>query len=206
MHSALATLFEKATHEVASLMSTALDQAGVIDSAHFLASAGLRDGEVIVRDFLAHSEAGLAYDHLRYMIAEADLCISDDCNSWLRSIALELGLPANDAIAKSTADEAVSEYLRTLEREMDLFGSALPENRDRPPHRLAVVDVQENDFGWVYVYNSKEFMETGDFCCSLAGNAPVIVDRSNGKLYETGTAQPIDHYVNEFRRGVRRAL
>ena len=110
-------------------------------------------------------------------------------------------------ITKPVADEAVSEYLRTLEREMDLFGSALSENRDRPPHRrLAVVDVQENDFGWVYFYNSKEFMEAGDFCWALAGNAPVIVDRHDGKLYATGTAHPTDHYVNEFRRGVRRAL
>ncbi len=109
-------------------------------------------------------------------------------------------------ITKSIADEAISEYLRTLEREMDLFGSALPENRDRPRHRLAVIDVQESDFGWVYFYNSKEFMESGDFCRSLAGNAPVIVDRCDSKLYETGTARPIDHYVNEFRRGVLRAL
>jgi hypothetical protein len=97
MHSSLDTPFEQATREIASLMSAAFDQAGVIDSAHYLASSGLRDGEAIVREFLSHSEAGLAYDHLRYMISEADLCISDDCKTWLRSIALELGLSLNDA-------------------------------------------------------------------------------------------------------------
>jgi len=99
MHSSLAISFEQATREVGSLMSAAFDQAGVIDSAHCLASSGLRDDEAIVREYLVHSEAGLAYEHLRYMISEADLCVSDDCKSWLRTIALELGLPSNDAIA-----------------------------------------------------------------------------------------------------------
>ncbi len=111
-----------------------------------------------------------------------------------------------EMITKSAADEVVSNYLRTLEREMNLFGSALPESEDRPPHRLAVVGVQEQDFGWVYIYNSMEFAETGDFLYSLVGNAPVIVDRQDGKLYATGTAKPVEHYLAEFRAGVRHAL
>ena len=75
-----------------------------------------------------------------------------------------------------TADVAVHEYLRILEREMNLFGSALPQNKDRPAHHLTVKEVEEYDFGWVYFYNSKEFVETGNFDSSLVGNAPVIVD------------------------------
>lgn len=47
--------------------------------------------------------------------------------------------------AKLNADKVVSEYLRNLEREMDLFGSALPENRDRPPHNLEIIAVEEHD-------------------------------------------------------------
>lgn len=109
-------------------------------------------------------------------------------------------------ITRSVADTVVSKHLRVLEREMDLFGSALPENKDRRPHRLAVVGVQEHDFGWVYIYNSQAFVETGDFSHSLVGNAPVIVERLDGKLYTTGTAKPVDHYLAEFRAGVRHAL
>lgn len=105
-----------------------------------------------------------------------------------------------------TADEAVSEYLRDMEREMDLFGSALPENKNRPPHQLEIIEVQEHDFGWLYFYNTKEFVKTGDFVFALGGNAPVIVGRHDGKLYATGTAKPIEHYLNDFRRGVRHEL
>jgi hypothetical protein len=32
--------------------------------------------------------------------------------------------------------------------------------------------------GWVFFYNSKEFIETGDFASALAGNGPIFVDRS----------------------------
>ncbi|KQZ40066.1 hypothetical protein [Duganella sp. Root1480D1] len=99
MQSSLATLFEQAIGEVAALMSTAFEQASVIDSAHDLDSDGLRNGDTFVGEFLAHSEAGLAFDHLRYMIAEANLSISDECRSWLRSISLELGLASDDATA-----------------------------------------------------------------------------------------------------------
>jgi Immunity protein 35 len=109
-------------------------------------------------------------------------------------------------ITRSTADDLVALYLRKLEREMDLFGSALPENKGRSPHQLVVVDVQEHDFGWVYFYNAKTYAETGDFGTSLVGNSPVIIDRTDGKLYATGTANSTEHYLNEFRRGVRHAL
>ncbi len=101
------------------------------------------------------------------------------------------------------ADEAIARYLRALERAMDLDGSALPWNKDRPSHQLVVVDAQEHDFGWVCAYNSKAFAEDGDFLQALAGNAPVIVDREDGRLYGTGTVHSIEHYLAEFRAGLR---
>lgn len=32
--------------------------------------------------------------------------------------------------------------------------------------------------GWVFFYNSKEFVETRNFLSRLAGNGPIFVDRS----------------------------
>ncbi|WAC73739.1 YrhB domain-containing protein [Roseateles sp. SL47] len=110
------------------------------------------------------------------------------------------------SITQQTADATLSAHLRGMEQAMDQLGAALPENRDRPPHQLVVLKVEEHDFGWVYFYNSKEFAETGDFLCSLAGNSPLIVDRHEGKLYGTGSAMPIEHYLSEYRAGVRRPL
>ena len=107
---------------------------------------------------------------------------------------------------KQSADVVAQAHLREVEREMDFFGSALPENKDRPSQALVITRTVEEDFGWVYFYNSREFVESEDFLHSLAGNAPFIVCRTDGRLYSTGTACPIEHYIEEFRSGVRRAL
>jgi hypothetical protein len=58
----------------------------------------------------------------------------------------------------------------------------------------------EEDFGWVFFYNTVEFCETGDELAGLAGNAPLIVDRQTGELHVTGTAQPIGDYIELYRR------
>ena len=56
----------------------------------------------------------------------------------------------------------------------------------------------ERDFGWVFFWNSREFVETGDTRSALLGNAPFIVDKDNGTLHVTGTDRPTEEYVREF--------
>jgi hypothetical protein len=60
-------------------------------------------------------------------------------------------------------------------------------------------DTIETEFGWVFFYTLRRFKETGDFSDALAGNAPVIVDRTIGSLHVTGTARPTAEYIEEFR-------
>jgi len=56
----------------------------------------------------------------------------------------------------------------------------------------------EKDWGWVFFYSSKKWIETNDFEYAVAGNAPYFVLRDNGKILETGTAYPVDHYIKRF--------
>ena len=56
------------------------------------------------------------------------------------------------------------------------------------------------DFGWVFVYDSKAFVETGEFRHRLAGNAPFIVDKNDGSIHDTGTAEPVESYLENYRR------
>lgn len=69
-------------------------------------------------------------------------------------------------------------------------------------YELVIVDkrTREEDFGWIFFYNTKQFVETGDMQWALGGNAPLIVDRELGEIHVTGTAHPLDHYIREFRR------
>jgi hypothetical protein len=87
---------------------------------------------------------------------------------------------------------------------MNSFGSALPGYRDRPRHHLVIVEEREYEFGWAFFWNTKEFVDSEDHRHNLAGNAPMIVDRSDGQLYVTGTAHSWAHYLEEYRSGKRR--
>lgn len=100
-----------------------------------------------------------------------------------------------------TARELVRDYLRGSGERMNSFGSALPGHKNRPRHELVIVKEIEYDFGWVFCWNTKEFMESRDFRHGLAGNAPFIVDRNDGQLYVTGTAHRLDYYIEEYRKG-----
>lgn len=53
---------------------------------------------------------------------------------------------------------------------------------------------------WVFFYNSKEFIETGDLSFSLAGNAPLVILKHSGEILETGTARPLEFYLEQIRR------
>jgi len=58
----------------------------------------------------------------------------------------------------------------------------------------------ERDFGWVFFYQSKRYLDTGDLNDAVVGNAPVVVMRADGSVHETGTAYPAEHYLRAFEK------
>ena len=54
---------------------------------------------------------------------------------------------------------------------------------------FGIVGNETIDEGWLFYYNSKAFIETGNFRDALAGNGPIFVDRS-GVVQTTPTAIP----------------
>ena len=55
-------------------------------------------------------------------------------------------------------------------------------------------------WGFVFLYQSVVYLDTGDFSQMIAGNAPLLVDRFTGALWVTGTAQRPDYYVENYER------
>ena len=108
-------------------------------------------------------------------------------------------------VTKQQARSLVAAHLARSEEGLNNFGSALPGARDRPRLHLKILDqfTQEHDFGWVFFYSTREFEVDGDSGAGLAGNAPLIVDRHDGLIYITGTAHPVEHYLERFRQGER---
>ncbi|WP_193367347.1 YrhB domain-containing protein [Pelagibius marinus] len=68
--------------------------------------------------------------------------------------------------------------------------------------KLVLLDdeTMEEDFGWVFFYQSEEYLRSGSFADQLAGNAPIIVSKVDGSLHVTGTAHPVEVYIESFRR------
>lgn len=57
-------------------------------------------------------------------------------------------------------------------------------------------------YGWIFFYQSKRFLETGEFAYQIAGNSPILVDRINFNLKTFGTAKSIEEYLTEYERTI----
>jgi len=66
---------------------------------------------------------------------------------------------------------------------------------DRPSHagalELVVTQVEERSASWVVYYDSRKHVESGDFLDAIAGNGPVVVAKSTGRVAVAGTAAPL---------------
>lgn len=54
------------------------------------------------------------------------------------------------------------------------------------------------ELGWIFFYQSKEYIETGDVYEMVGGNSPIIVNKYDASLSITGTAHPIEIYIEQY--------
>ena len=63
-----------------------------------LDQAGLREGKDVVKDYLEHGEAGIAFDHLLYMVKETNVQLSEVYSTRLSTIAKKFGVSLADRL------------------------------------------------------------------------------------------------------------
>ena len=56
----------------------------------------------------------------------------------------------------------------------------------------------EFEFGWVFFYQSSEYVKTLNLEYLVGGNAPIIVDKFNSFTIETGTGHEVDFYIEKY--------
>lgn len=61
-------------------------------------------------------------------------------------------------------------------------------------------EIIETDFGWVFSYDSKKFLETGELIYASVGNAPIIFDNRDETIHVTGTAHDVDYYIDQHKK------
>ncbi|MFB6455595.1 YrhB domain-containing protein [Chitinophaga sp. Hz27] len=64
--------------------------------------------------------------------------------------------------------------------------------------RLLEDETIEFEIGWMFFYQSEEFIESGDIMKMLVGNSPIIIDKRNGDLSIPGTAYPSEFYIEKY--------
>jgi Immunity protein 35 len=57
---------------------------------------------------------------------------------------------------------------------------------------------REFEYGWVFFYQAKEFILTGNMDSLVGGNAPIIVDKYYKTVYITGTGNDISFYIQKY--------
>jgi hypothetical protein len=73
---------------------------------------------------------------------------------------------------------------------------------DDPSPVILDDETMETDVGWVFFYESPLYLQTKDPNDSLLGNAPILV-RQDGLVTVTGTAHPIEEYLDIWRHAMK---
>ena len=114
-------------------------------------------------------------------------------------------MPADPDVGLSEAVGRIRELLDAAQQEMAEFGWGLRTEAEQRAHaetcRLEVSHVEEYDFGWIFYYDSADSVESGDPDSALGGNAPYLFERMSGRVFVTGTAYPMAHYIHLYRTG-----
>ena len=71
---------------------------------------------------------------------------------------------------------------------------------------MIVLHIDERESGWVVYWTSRPYHETGEIQHAIAGNAPYLVCREDGALFETGTAPPLEERIRAAERRLQTHL
>jgi hypothetical protein len=94
----------------------------------------------------------------------------------------------------------------TIAQAKNLAQAHLSTSSEESGCEVVIVDsaTVERSFGWVFFYESRQYLETGEFMHRLVGNAPLIVNRITGDIVSTGTAHPTEYYLAEYEASLPR--
>jgi hypothetical protein len=90
-------------------------------------------------------------------------------------------------LTKSDAMVLIHEFLKKIEE----AGSHLAINDSK---------TIEKPYGWIFFYNSKKFIESGDNRYRLAGNGPLVVDKVTHVITGLASNSSIQDAISEYEK------
>lgn len=61
----------------------------------------------------------------------------------------------------------------------------------------------EKPYGWYFLGQSRAYLETGDMAHMLVGSGGFVVERANGRVFEFGSAYPLEQWIANYERGFK---
>lgn len=65
---------------------------------------------------------------------------------------------------------------------------------------LSIELEDEKDYGWIFTYQSKQYLESGDILDALMGNHPCLVAKKDGSVWPLGAGAPREMHLAEFEK------
>jgi hypothetical protein len=87
-------------------------------------------------------------------------------------------------LSKENAIDIAANYLKEISAKYELV--------------LLLEETKEFELGWVFFYQSRKFIESGDCRDMLGGNAPIIVNKRDGSVHVAGTSHAVEKYIEDY--------
>ena len=96
--------------------------------------------------------------------------------------------------------------INTIEEAMHLAINYITQGgkqgKDNPP-KIKQEQTQEYSWGWIFHYNSKAFLETGNIDKAYLGSTPLIVDKIDGTIRSLCGSSPLFNREEELYKYMR---
>jgi hypothetical protein len=92
----------------------------------------------------------------------------------------------------------------TKDRALEIARQALVELGPDDHFTIYEDRIQEREFGWVFLYDPKAFIETGDMKSLVPGTGPLVVLRAGGATEYLTTSVPPEVAIDEFEQSWRK--
>ncbi len=81
-----------------------------------------------------------------------------------------------------------------LEKAREIAGAVVAQRSKEAGIELALIETSTARFelGWVFAYQSREFVESGDVMTAVGGNGPILVLDPAGRVLQLGTGTPTE--------------
>jgi hypothetical protein len=91
----------------------------------------------------------------------------------------------------------------TPARALEIARKAVDDLKASQPFVIIENKTQTKDFGWVFFYTSKKFLETHDRKDLIPGNGPLVVDRLDGTIHFLSSSLPPNRAIEEYEKNWR---